>query len=69
MTAASTVEWERHADGAHISIPISPAEADEVRAWCGEHCRGFMIVLGRRVVFQFAEDAALTALWWRAEDG
>lgn len=66
MTAS---EWERHADGQHISIPISPSDLDEVRAWCGEHCRGdFMVVLGRRVVFQSREDAALATMFWRCEE-
>ena len=66
MTAT---EWERHGDGQHISIPIPSGDADEVRKWCGEHCLGdYMVVLGRRVVFQLAEDAAIATLWWRAEE-
>lgn len=68
VTAAPAMEWERHEDGTHIAIPILPAKADEVRARCGEHCRGdFLIVLGRRAVFQSREDAALARLWWRRE--
>lgn len=70
MTARSTVEWERHGDGTHISVPIAAADLDDVRAWCGKHCVGdYMIVLGRRVLFQSREDAALATLWWRAEEG
>lgn len=65
----ATVEWERHEDGQHISIPILSGDADEVRAWCGENCEGdFLIDLGRRVVFQSREDAALATLRWRAEE-
>ena len=46
MTAMAVTGWERHADGSHICIPISPADADAVRAWCAEHCRGdYMIDL------------------------
>jgi hypothetical protein len=48
---------------------MAPADLDEVRAWCPEHCRGeFLIVLGPRVVFQLREGAALATLWWRAEE-
>lgn len=69
MAAGTATYWERHADGAYISIPIEPGDLDEVRAWCGEHCRGdFMIVLDRRVVFERREDAALATLRWRAEE-
>ncbi len=68
MTAAAT-DWERHADGSHISIPISPADADAVRAWCAEHCQGdYIIDLIRRVVFQSREDAALATMWCRREE-
>ena len=68
MTAA-ILEWERHGDGTYISVPIAPALIDEVRAWCGEHCRGdYLIVLGRRVLFQSREDAALATVWWRTEE-
>ncbi len=68
MTAAAT-DWERHADGSQVSIPISPADADAVRAWCAEHCRGdFLIVLGPGVVFQRRDDGALATLFWRAEE-
>ncbi|GAA0576880.1 hypothetical protein GCM10009416_14330 [Craurococcus roseus] len=70
MTTAPSAGWERHEDGTHIAIPIPPAKVDEVRAWCAEHCAGdYMIVLGRRVVFQSREDAALATLWWRCEGG
>lgn len=69
MTTAPSTEWERLEDGTHIAIPISPGDADEVRAWCAEHCMGdYMIVLGGRVVFQRGEDAALATLWWRREE-
>ena len=69
MTASPGAEWERHADGSHISIPIRPRDADEVRAWCGANCTGnFLIDLGRRVIFEKREDAALATVFWRAEE-
>jgi hypothetical protein len=69
MTAAATGAWDRHDDGSHISVPISWRDSDKVRDWCAENCRGdFVLVLGRRVVFQLHGDAALAALWWRAEE-
>lgn len=69
MRAQSDAGWEHHADGQHISVPIDPANLDEVRIWCSENCEGdFLIVLGRRVVFQSREDAALATLFWRCEE-
>ncbi len=68
MTADAT-DWERHADGTYICVPISPADADAVRAWCRENCQSdYMIDLGRRVVFQARQDAALATMWWRHEE-
>lgn len=65
---AATGTWDRHDGGTYISIPIQYADLDEVREWCAENCKGdFVIVLGRRVLFQSREDAALATLWWRAE--
>ena len=67
--ASPATEWERHADGTHISIPIRPRDLDGVRAWCGVNRRGdFLIDRGRRVVFQSREDAALATIWWRCEE-
>ena len=67
--ASPATEWERHADGTHLSIPIRPRDADDVRAWCEVNCRGdFLIDRGRRVVFQSREDAALATIWWRCEE-
>lgn len=66
---ASAAEWERHACGAYISIPIYPRDLDDVRQWCIENCQGdFLIDLGRRVLFQLRDDAAVATLWWRAGD-
>ena len=68
MTALAA-DWERHACGAYISIPIRPCDLDDVRDWCIQNCQGdFLVDLGRRVLFQLREDAALATLWWRAED-
>ena len=70
MTAETIGGWERYPDGSYISTPIRYADLDEVRVWCTENCRGdFVIVLGRRVLFQSREDAALATLRWRQEDG
>jgi hypothetical protein len=67
MMAASGA-WERHVDGAYISIPIRYRDLDNVRVWFAENCQDdFVIVLGRRVLFQSHDDAALATLWWRAE--
>ncbi|CAA9390123.1 MAG: hypothetical protein AVDCRST_MAG64-1147 [uncultured Phycisphaerae bacterium] len=67
--ASHDAEWERHADGTHISFPIRPRDADGVPAWCGVNCSGdFLIDLGRRVVFEKREDAALATVFWRAEE-
>ena len=61
MTAKADAGWERHPNGAYISIPIDARDLDEVRAWLAEN-RGvdFLRVLGRRVVFERRED-----LRWR----
>jgi hypothetical protein len=68
MAEADTA-WERHPGGAYISIPINPRDLDEVRAWCSENCEGdYLIDLGRRVLFQSREDAALATMFWRAEE-
>ena len=65
----ANADWERHHDGAYISIPINARDLHEVRAWCNENCEGdFLVVLGPRVIFQLQEDAALATLWWRAEE-
>jgi len=62
------LSWELGRNGKHLSIPIRPHEVDAVREWCAEHCEGdFLIVLGRRIVFERRDDAALASLWWRAE--
>ena len=67
--ASHDAEWERHADGTRISIPIRPRDVDDVRAWCNENCDAdFLIDLGRRVVFQSRQDAALATMFWRAEE-
>jgi hypothetical protein len=67
--AAGSGPWEHHDDGAYVSIPIRYADLDEVREWCAENRRGdFVIVLGRRVLFQSPEDAALATIWWRCEE-
>jgi hypothetical protein len=65
---AATDAWKRHADGGYISVPISWRDLDDVRDWCRANCRGdFVIDLGRGVLFQSREDAALATLRWRAE--
>jgi hypothetical protein len=65
----ANADWERHHDGAYISIPIYARDLHKVRAWCKANCSGdFLIVLDRRVLFQSREDAALATLWWRAEE-
>jgi hypothetical protein len=67
---ASPAGWELGEEGQQFSIPISPREADDVRAWWRVRYRGdFLIVLGRRVVFERRKDAALATLFWRREDG
>ena len=68
MTVEANAAWERHANGAYISIPIDPRDLKEVRAWCAEHCEAdYLIDLGRRVLFQSREDAALATMFWRCE--
>jgi len=38
-------------------------DLDEVRAWLAENCGGdYLIVLGKRVVFERREDAALAVV-------
>ncbi len=70
MTAGADTAWERHLNGEHISIPIAPADLDEMRMWCGENCVGdFLIHLGPLVVFQLRQDAALATMFWRPEEG
>ncbi len=67
--AEAVTGWERHPGGEYISIPIYARDLDDVRRWCSENCVGdFLIDLGRRVVFQPREDAALATLFWRAEE-
>jgi len=69
MTRDPVIEWERHEGGSHLSVPISYGDVAEVREWCRENCRGdYLISLGRCVVFQSREDAALATLWWRREE-
>ncbi len=69
MTVEANAAWERHPGGAYISIPIDPHDLPAVRAWCAEHCEGdYLIDLGRRVLFQSRDDAALATLFWRAEE-
>ena len=69
MSAGSATGWERHHDGAYISIPIAPVDFDEKRTWCGENCIGdFLIVLGPKIIFQLREDAALAMMFWRPEE-
>ena len=69
MTVEADAEWERHADGAYITIPINPRDLNAVRVWCNENYEGdFLIVLGPRIIFQLREDAALAALFWGAEE-
>lgn len=64
MTTVANAAWERHDDGQYISVPIRCADLDEVREWCAKNCLGdFAIVLGRRVLFQSRENAALATLW------
>ena len=66
--SANTVVVAIGGDPSSLDPLAVERDADEVRAWCAEHCIGdYMVVLGREVVFQFAEDAALATLWWRAE--
>lgn len=67
--ADAAVEWEFLDDGGCISIPIRPRDLDDVREWCRENCQGdFLIDLGRRILFQLRDDAAVATLWWRAEE-
>jgi hypothetical protein len=55
--------------GGYYPVPVSPARIDEIKAWCSEHVIGdWLPVLGRRILFQRADEAALAALWWYAEE-
>ena len=57
--SAGAADWDRKEDGTHIAVPIAGRDLDEVRKWLAENCRGdFLVVLGRRVVFEHREDAA-----------
>ena len=40
MTAVQANDWERHLDGQHISVPIAPADLDDVRRWYAADCGG-----------------------------
>lgn len=67
MTARPT-GWELDEKGQPFSIPIRPRDLPDVRAWCAEYCLGdFLIDLGRRVLFERRDDAALATMVWRAE--
>ncbi len=69
MTAEAATGWERYPGGEYICVPVYARDLDDVRAWCGDNCRGdFLIALGPQVVFQLRDDAALATLWWRAEE-
>jgi hypothetical protein len=69
VTVEADTGWERHPGGKYISIPIDPRDLTEVRAWCAENWEAdYLIDLGRRVLFQSREDAALATLFWRAEE-
>ena len=61
MRAGAAVGWDRTEDGSHIAVPIAGHDLDEVRECLAENCTGdYLIVLGRRVVFERREDAAVT---------
>ncbi len=61
--AGGAVVWDRKEDGTHIAVPIAGRDLDEVREWLAENCEGdYLIVLGRRVVFERREDAALAVV-------
>ena len=63
MTAGAAADWDRKEDGTHIDVPIAGHDLDEVREWLAENCTGdYLIVLGRRVVFERREDAALAVV-------
>ena len=63
MTAGAAAAWDRKADGTHIAVPIAGCDLDGVREWLAENCEGdYLIVLGRRVVFENREDAALAVV-------
>ena len=60
MTAGAAAGWDRKDDGTHIAVPIAGRDLEEVRVWLAENCTGdYLIVLGRRIVFERREDAAL----------
>ncbi len=59
MTAGAAAGWDRKDDGTHIAVPIAGRDPEEVRQWLAENCTGdYLIVLGRRIVFERREDAA-----------
>ena len=61
MTAVAAAVWDRKEDDTYVAVPIAGHDLDEVREWLAENCTGdYLIVLGRRVVFERREDAALT---------
>ncbi len=63
MTAAVTADWDRKDDGGYIAVTIAGQDLDEVREWLAENCQGdYLVVLGRRVVFERREDAALAVV-------
>ena len=63
MTAVAAAGWDRKDDGGYIAVSVAGCDLDEVREWCAENCIGdFLIVLGRRVVFERREDAALAVV-------
>jgi len=69
MRVEGNSDWDRQSDGSYISIPIRYSDLDDLREWCVENCIGdYIIDLGRRVIFERHDDAALAALWWRAEE-
>ncbi len=60
MTAGAAAGWDRKDDGTHIAVPIAGRDPEEGRQWLAENCTGdYLIVLGRRIVFERREDEAL----------
>ena len=63
MTAGVAVDWDRGDDGGYVAISVAGRDLDEVRAWLAGNCEGdYLIVLGRRVVFERRKDAALAVV-------
>ena len=63
MSAGAAADRDLKEDGTHIAAPIAGRDLDDVREWLLENCRGdFLVVLGRRVVFERREDAALAVV-------